>query len=198
MPSTDKPSLYYYMPSTDLKDNQKQILFCIINDELKRRTTLEQMTRMRTKSGQTQKSEKPSIKLVKDVLDSMGLSYKQAGSQQSKDFRNIGGIGLNIEVKKTDSGNVMFNDTCPSEDIYYIIFFTGKKLKRSPSIPPRIICINGEDIVDRLSVKQNIQEFNQDLKNLKDKWGRGKNARKLLRFLRCYPRANFAGNVLNL
>ena len=189
------------MPSTDLKDNQKQILFCIINDELKRRTTPEQMTRMRTKSGQTQNSEKPSIKLVKDVLDSMGLSYKQAGSQQSKDFRNIGGIGLNIEVKKTDSGNVMFNDTCPSEDIYYIIFFTGKTLKRSPSIPPRIICINGEDLVDRLCAKGKEggrQEFKQELKNFVDKYGRGGNARKLLGHLRVYPRANYAGNVLNL
>ena len=184
------------MTSTDSKNNQKQILFCLIIDELKRRTTLEQMTRMRTKSGQTQNSEKPSIKLVKDVLDSMGLSYKQAGSQQSKDFRNIGGIGLNIEVKKTDSGNVKFNDTCPSEDIYYIIFFTGKKLKRSPSIPPRIICINGEELVR--TAEEWLRKAQRIYKCFLDEYGRGENARNLPGFLRCYPRMNYSGNILNL
>lgn len=184
------------MTSTDSKNNQKQILFCLIIDELKRRTTAEQMTRMRTKSGQTQNSEKPSIKLVKDVLDSMGLSYKQAGSQQSKDFRNIGGIGLNIEVKKTDSGNVMFNDTCPSEDIYYIIFFTGKKLKRSPSIPPRIICINGEELVR--TAEEWLPKAQRKRKCFLDEYGRGENARNLPGFLRCYLRMNYSGNILNL
>jgi len=69
---------------------------------------------------------------MREIFDSMELSYEEAGSQQSKDFRNVGGIGLNIEIKKTDNPIIYFNDTCPNKDIFYVIFFTGKEYKRKP------------------------------------------------------------------
>ena len=53
----------------------------------------------KTMKGNTQVSERGVITKIKEVLDGMGLSYTEAGSQQSKDFRNVGGIGLNIEIK---------------------------------------------------------------------------------------------------
>ena len=38
--------------------------------------------------------------MIKNILDKLNFRYTEAGSQQSKDFRNILNIGLNIEVKK--------------------------------------------------------------------------------------------------
>ena len=55
------------------------------------------------------------------------LSSDKASSQKPSDFRNVRSNsscknGINIEVKKTDGNRVIFNDTCPCNDIYYIIF----------------------------------------------------------------------------
>ena len=69
----------------------------------------------KTTKGNTQVSERCVIEKIRSILDDMNLPYTEAGSQQSKDFRDVGGIGLNIEVKKTDSVSVYFNDTCPSK-----------------------------------------------------------------------------------
>ena len=71
---------------------------------------------------------------------------REAIPQLSEDFRNINNLGLNLEVKKTDSFNIMCNDTCPDESIEYLIIFTGKKYisGMTEDIQPQIIFINGD------------------------------------------------------
>ena len=103
----------------------------------------------KTENGNTQISERVVIEKIRQVLLSLEITFEEAGSQQSKDFRNVGGIGLNIEIKKTDNPVIYFNDTCPSKDIYYVVFFTGKEYKRTPAKnnPPKLLYINSGDIV---------------------------------------------------
>ena len=51
---------------------------------------------LKTSNGNTQEKERISIILVSKCLDKLNYSYVEAGSQQSKDFRNICDCGLNI------------------------------------------------------------------------------------------------------
>ena len=77
---------------------------------MKEKITLEFIETIKTKKGNTQGSERGVILKIREILDGMSIAYTEAGSQQSKDFRNVGGIGLNIEIKKTDCSktNVSF------------------------------------------------------------------------------------------
>lgn len=88
-----------------------QELFEKIKVAMKEQISLEFIQSTRTTKGYTQRSERLVIIKVKEVLDGMGLTYQEAGSQQSKDFRNVGGIALNIELKKSDKNLIYFNDT---------------------------------------------------------------------------------------
>ena len=122
-------------PPPPTLEMQHQLLFDKIFALAKTVITKEKLVALTTKNGDTQASERTSIPLIKSVLNQLGLTYTEAGSQQSKDFRNVGGIGLDIEVKKTDGNTVTFNDTCPNKNIWYLILFTGKENTRT-SIPP--------------------------------------------------------------
>ena len=99
----------------------------------------------RTLEGKTQFAGKKAEAIVEAILIDLGLTYSRAGTQQSKDFRNVGGIGLNIEVKKTDCNTVIMNDTRPNENIYYIIFCTAEKVKRKK---PTILFKNGKELIN--------------------------------------------------
>jgi hypothetical protein len=98
-------------------------LFYEISCELTKHISPSFILSTKTEKGNTQISERIIIQKIGAILDSMGLNYVEAGSQQSKDFRNVGNIDLNIEVKKTDNTTIYFNDTCPSKDIYYIMLY---------------------------------------------------------------------------
>ena len=111
------------------RNSLKKIKFNRVKDEIMKDISKDKLSSIKTNSGNTQNSERLSIEIVKNALDKLNYSYKQAGSQQSKDFQNICGIGLNIEVKKLDGFEVYFNDTLPSSNIFYIIMFTGKEYK---------------------------------------------------------------------
>ena len=117
------------------------LCFQLISQEINKQNI--DYNKFKTINGNTQNSERISINIVKQCLDNLNYSYTEAHSQGSKDFRNICNIGLNIEVKKTDKYKIMFNDTLPSPNIYYIIMFTGKnfKHKRNKNIKPQIIFI---------------------------------------------------------
>ena len=149
----------------------------------------------KTDKGNTQKSERLVIDKVKQVLNLLEISYTEAGSQQSKDFRNVGGIGLNIEIKKTDNPVVIFNDTCPTKDIYYIIFFTGKRYKRTSEndIPPQLICKNGAVFLEGSDPW--LPEFKKLHTLLLDMYGRGENKKKLPGILEVYPRPTYKANI---
>lgn len=148
----------------------------------------------KTEKGNTQVSERAVIEKIREVLTLLELTFEEAGSQQSKDFQNVGGIGLNIEIKKTDNPVIYFNDTCPTKDIYYVILFTGKEYKRTPekNIPPTLLYINGEEFIQDSPW---IADFDAELTALKDKYARGANKKKLSGIMEVYPRPTYKANI---
>ena len=111
-------------------DLQKELIFKAIYELFKKKFSSDDFLQLKTKDGNTQKSERIYIKIFRKMLKDMGFVFTEAGSQQSKDFRiDIGANKLYIELKKTDSFTIYFNDTCPSSNIYYIIIFSGKTYK---------------------------------------------------------------------
>jgi hypothetical protein len=169
-------------------------LFYEISCELSKHISPTFILSTKTEKGNTQISERIIIQKIGAILDSMGLNYVEAGSQQSKDFRNVGNIDLNIEVKKTDNTTIYFNDTCPSKDIYYVILFTGKQYKRTPekNISPQLIFINGEEFIKDSPW---IEDYISDINALKDKYARGTNKKQLTGKMEVYPRPTFKANI---
>lgn len=173
---------------------QAKQLFQKITNEVSKHISQEFIMTTRTEKGNTQACERVVIQKICEVLDAMELSYKQAGSQQSKDFRNIGGIDLDIEVKKTDNMKVFFNDTCPSEKIFYVIFFTGKEYKKTPekNIPGKLLFMNGEEFVKDSPW---IEDYIREITAIKDKYGRGENKKGLEGIMEVYPRPTFKADI---
>ncbi len=118
----------------NIRFNLKNRIFNHIVECLLNNITKLDIDKIKTINGNTQVTERLSIDIIKKCLDELNYYYEEAGSQQSKDFRNINKINLNIEVKKTDSLTVYFNDTLPSLDTFYIIIFTGKEFKTKDNI----------------------------------------------------------------
>jgi hypothetical protein len=171
-----------------------QALFQTIKARIQSSVTTEFIKSTRTAKGNTQVSERIVITKMKEIFDEMLLTYEEAGSQQSKDFRNVGGIGLNIEIKKTDNTTIYFNDTCPTEDIYYIILFTGKEYKRQveKNIPAQLCFLNGTQfLVDAPWIADFVAEMNA----LKDKYARGANKKQLSGIMSVYPRPTFKADI---
>jgi hypothetical protein len=173
---------------------EHQALFNRITKELDEQVGEEFIKSTKTEKGNTQVSERVVIEKIRVILTGMELSFEEAGSQQSKDFRNVGGIGLNIEIKKTDNPVVYFNDTCPNKDIWYIIFFTGKEYKRKPenNIPAKLLYINGEEFIKDSPW---LGEYIQEITALKDKYARGAAKKQLAGIMEVYPRPTFKGNI---
>jgi len=169
-------------------------LFYEISCELSKHISPEFILSTKTEKGNTQISERIIIQKIGAILDSMGLNYLEAGSQQSKDFRNVGNTDLNIEVKKTDNTTIYFNDTCPSKDIYYVILFTGKQYKKTPekNISPQLLFINGEEFIKDSPW---IEHYISDINALKDKYARGANKKQLEGIMEVYPRPTFKANI---
>lgn len=178
-----------------LKYNIKKKLFLRIKDCILKNINEEIIKSLKILKGDTQRKERLSIDFIKKCLDLLDYSYEEAGSQQSKDFRNINNIGLNIEVKKTDSTTVYFNDTLPSLDIFYIIIFTGKEYKTKKNISPKLIFINGYELC-----KPDLYlllDYKKDIEDMKNKWGRKKGdeyANKFKHFS-VYPRPTYKTDI---
>ena len=176
----------------NIYETQRETLFNNILNLAKMKITCEMLVSLRTHKGNTQASERSSIDLIKMVLDELGLSYVEASSQQSKDFRNVGGIGLDIEVKKTDGNILTFNDTCPNSNIWYLIMFTGKKTKRAASIPPGIMGINGGEFIKD---SEWVHEYQQEIDAIKNKYCRGEGARALPGKMKAYVRPTYRADI---
>jgi len=170
---------------------QRKQMFNLIYGIVKKDITCDDLRVLATQNGNTQASERTSIGLVKNVLNKLKLSYTEAGSQQSKDFRNIGGIGLDIEVKKTDGYTVTFNDTCPTADIWYLILFTGKENTRT-SIPPCVIGINGAVFIDDSAW---VTDYQREIDAIKDKYCRGDEKKALSGKMSVYVRPTYRANI---
>ena len=165
-------------------------LFQTIYKRVKETFTQEMMNSIRTKSGDTQKAERIYISEIRKILTTMKLTFTEAGSQQPFDFRvNIpdsDGI-LKLEAKKTDSFSIYFNDTCPSDDSFYIIFFTGKIYKRKEDIPSKIIGVNGSEFIEQCPW---IEDYKADLEILKQKY-----AGCQVGPMSVYPRPTFKSDI---
>jgi len=112
--------------------NARQALFDVITKRLLEKGDL---LISGTKNGKTQMSGTKAEDKVKEVLDELNLECDVAPSQQHRDFRNIGKIGLDIEVKKSDKGIIKCNDTRPPEDVFYIVFLYQNSNKSSKNKP---------------------------------------------------------------
>ena len=163
--------------------------------------TEEWICSLRTQKGNTQSVERMIISRKKEILDSLGLKYSEAGSQQSKDFRNIHDpsnpeINFDLEVKKADSLHIFFNDTCPCKEIEYAIYFTGKTYKKKASIPAQLIWVNGGVFLK--DTEEWLDDYKRDIEYLKNKYGRGENKKKLRGILSVYPRPTYQADISSL
>ena len=149
-----------------------------------------------TEHGNTQVSERKYIDTFKSILDDLGYTYTEASSQQPKDFRNINGIGLNIEMKKTDTFTIYFNDTLPNEDTEYIILFTGKEYATQNNIEPQMIHVNGDYFPN--SSEDWVYEYAEKLEVLKNEYARGDSARNLSGWMSVYPRPTYKAKIRQL
>jgi len=164
----------------------KQQLFQQIGQEARRRVTDEFFGTLK-QGANTQQSERISITFIADILRELELNFQRAGSQQSKDFRNIGDIGLDVEVKICKSTTVIFNDTCPNSNIYYIIFFLGNRTTR-----PQVLTLNGNEFI---ADSPWIQQYQAAIEDLKNRFCRGDNARNLPGSMKVYTRPNYSANI---
>ena len=180
-----------------VREYLKKNILKVINLKVKQVFTKDVFESLKTKLGETQKVERKYISIIRNILNDLNYNYQEAGSQQSKDFRNVNNSGLNIEVKKTDSFNIMCNDTCPNETIDYLIIFTGKKFKsdKKKDIQPQIIFINGNEILKKSPW---IIEFQSELENMKNKYCRGNNKKLLDGILRTYVRPTYQFDIKTL
>ena len=188
----NKQNMTQLMTATAIATTHRQQLFKAICAKVDSFVTRDFINSTKTCTGNTQTSERQIIQKVREVLDELQLSYTEAGSQQSKDFRNIDDVGLNIEIKKTDTNMVYFNDTCPSEDIYYIVFVTGKEFKRKPCIPAMCLYVNGLEFTKDSPW---LAEYITWIEEGKNKFARGENKKALPGIMEVYPRPTFKANI---
>ena len=144
-------------------------------------------------NGNTQIAERQVIEHMEKLFNEIGWSYVKAGSQQSKDFRCINGTNKNIEIKiVTNKFKIIFNDTIPSTDTDYIIFFTGKTYKKQVYLP-KILLVNGTHFVEES--QEWVTEVNNLLSELKDKYCRGQNKKNLKGLMNCYFRPTWSSTI---
>ena len=138
---------------------------------------------LKTRNGNTQTSEQIYIEKITDILRENNISFEKAGSQQPYDLRNVGNTGLLIEVKKTSGNTIIFNDTCPSANVYYIVFITksGKE---------KMLFIRGDEFIEDSPW---IVEYTAEINKIKDKYARGKN--KKTGTMQVYPRPNYSAHI---
>ena len=169
----------------------KQQLLDIIKKNILINFTPKLLESLKTSKGKTQDPERNYIDKIKTIFDENNITYECASSQQSKDFRNINNIGLDLEIKKTDSCTIIFNDTCPNENIEYCILVTGNKKYK-----PQILFINGHDII---KTSPYILEYIRDITIIKNKYCRGENKKNLdLGMMRAYVRPNLSADISSL
>lgn len=174
-------------------------LFEEIHELANKMITIDDLRSLKTRNGNTQVSERGSIPLVRNVLKTLGLEFEEAGSQQSKDFRNVyhphsPNVRIDIEVKKTDTNMIVFNDTCPTANIWYLILFTGKKSKRM-EILPRIVGVNGAIFLEDADWTINYQ---REIDALKERYCRGAGKKALPGMMSVYTRPTYRANISTL
>lgn len=175
-----------------MESNLNEIKMAMFNDilrESRKYFTNDIFQQIKTKKGNTQSVERLYQNTMKTILINMNYTFSEAGSQQPYDFRisipNMPHEILNLEIKKTDSYLIYFNDTCPTENAYYIILFTGKVTK-NVTVHPQIIGVNGYDFIRNCPW---VYEYKNELDELKRKYS------KMEGNMSVYPRPTFKSDI---
>lgn len=170
-----------------------------------------ELNTLHTTDGDTQDTERDVIAVFEETLKEFGYCYKKASSQQpydfricldkdvtdtedekfksartsvnSKDYHLVDLINdlLLVELKKTQTGNVILNDTIPQPDSFYVIVNLKKQ---------EIGLWKGRDIIvalenkmrDKGAVSWDIYQYQKDVKELKEKYGKAFTPRMNLSF----------------
>lgn len=81
-----------------------------------------------TIDGNTQTGGKELEKQVEYLLNSMGIPFKKAGSQQPIDFREVQFLfdllKMFLECKKADGTTIILNDSLPKRGSWYVVYST--------------------------------------------------------------------------
>ena len=175
---------------TQEEAERKCSLFNQIFSEVKKALTPDFIAQLRTTQGNTQIPERLYMSRIHDILkNKMNLKFEEASSQKPYDFRikipNSDDILL-LEVKKTDSNTIYFNDTCPTEKAFYIIIVSGKMYKTKADIPPRVLGVNGSVFTKYCPW---IKPFSEELGALKEKY------RHMPGNMSVYPRPTFKSDI---
>jgi len=168
-------------------------LFDLISFYLQHGISEEFIKETKTKNGNTQSGERVTISEVRGVLDEMGLEYVEASSQQPEDFREVHfpenpSVKISLEIKKTKSPTVVFNDTFPTKNIYYVIFYGGNTRNR-----PQMICTKGDAFSRESRVWADV--VRKRINDMNDKYARGDNKKNLSGIMRCYIRPTWSANI---
>ena len=174
-------------------EEAKDELFELISSFLQEEVSEQFIRETKTKNGNTQSGERVVISEVRDVLDTMGLNYVEAGSQQPEDFRDVHFpdnpfVKISLEIKKTKSPTVIFNDTYPTKSIYYVIFYAGNTRNN-----PQLICTKGDVFSRESNIWANVVRSRINAVN--DKYARGANKKNLSGIMRCYIRPTWSANI---
>lgn len=82
-----------------------------------------------TIDGNTQTGGKELEKQVEDLLNSMSIPFKKAGSQQPIDFREVQFLfdllKMFLECKKADGTTIKLNDSIPKRGSWYLVYSTS-------------------------------------------------------------------------
>ena len=161
-----------------------------IQERVSQSITTDWISSLKTTKGNTQQNERIYIEKLKGILTECGCTFEQAGSQQSKDFRNIQHPdyegSLNIEAKMTKGMNIMANDTLPAEDTYYIVFFTGNK-----NFKPQLFWKQGNEFTSSDGWEN---EYLAEIAKIKQKYCVGSNGKREGQ-MSCYVRPNWSISI---
>lgn len=142
-------------------------------------------------SSETQKNSSYMEKMIADILDQHGITYKRAKSQQPDDFQKIAGTNLKFDCKKITTNTVTLNDSYPT-DKKYVICRVGNK----STVDTQLIFKTWEELCcppfESKSHEQELEsymQFEKELKTLLKKY-KGKEHRFLFQRISCFPRPN--------
>tara|TARA_B110000046_G_C12718140_1_gene283410 strand:+ start:58 stop:570 length:513 start_codon:yes stop_codon:yes gene_type:complete len=147
---------------------------------------------LKTVKGNTQQKEREYISKVKDILTNCGCKFTEASSQSPIDFRDVMHNDyeetINIEAKMTTTPKIMANDSLPSAEVYYLIFFTG-----NTQYKPQYFFRRGDDF---LSDEKWELDYLKDIHNIKEQYCGKKD--HLSGYMSCYVRPNWSFSIKQL
>lgn len=138
---------------------------------------------LKTKKGDTQNAERVYMKIIMNILKTNKIEFNQAASQRTKDLQDVGPKMIDVEIKKSDKNKIMFNDTLPKEDVFYLVISTKYN---------KLLFLSGDEFTKESPW---IKDYLEDLEKLKVKWCRGSNKKGLPGCMEVYARPNMSADI---